>query len=237
MADDIPAYKLLSVIVPVYNERNTVTEILRRMRQVDLPIDKEIVVVDDGSTDGTDRVLAAQEDSTVKVVTHPTNRGKGAAVRTGLEASRGDAVLIQDADLEYDPGDWPTLLNPMLKGRAKVVYGSRYRGERETVSMLHYVADRSLSIAASLLYNSTISDIQTCFKLFDRDVIDSITIESDGFELEPEITAKLLRSGQKIWEVPVSFAGRNQAEGRKFTWKDQLSALRTLVRLRFTPRS
>src|SRR4051794_39757238 len=190
-----PSYKLLSVIVPVYNERNTVTEILRRMRRVELPLDLEVIVVNDGSNDGTDRVLAALEDSTVRVVTHATNRGKGAAVRTGLESARGDLVLIQDADLEYDPSEWPLLLAPILNGRTKVVFGSRYRGARETVSIRRWVADRSLSIMASVLYNTAISDIETCLKLFDRTVIDGITIEADGFDLEPEITAKLLRSG------------------------------------------
>jgi glycosyltransferase involved in cell wall biosynthesis len=229
---DTPRYKLLSVIVPVYNEHNTVGEIIRRMRKVELPLELEIVVVNDGSTDGTDKVVGLVEDSTVRVVSHSTNRGKGAAVRTGLEAARGDIVLIQDADLEYDPEDWPRLLVPILKGRAQVVYGSRYRGERETSSIRHYIADRSLALFASMLFNTAISDIQTCFKVFDRDVIDAIGIESDGFDLEPEITAKLLRSRFKIYEVPVSFSGRGGDEGRKFTWRDQLGAMRTLVKYR-----
>jgi glycosyltransferase involved in cell wall biosynthesis len=232
-AQRVPSpYRLLSVIVPVYNERNTVTEILRRMRLVELPLDLEIIVVDDGSTDGTDKVLAAMEDSTVRMLRHPVNRGKGAAVRTALEVARGDLVLIQDADLEYDPADWTRLLAPLLAGRTKVVFGSRYGGERETTSMVHYVADRSLSLAAGILYNTAISDIQTCFKLFDRTVLDGLGLEADRFGIEPEITAKLLRSGQRIYEVPVSYHGRRRAEGRKFTWRDELAALATLVRYR-----
>ena len=228
-----PAYKLLSVIVPVFNERNTVTEIVRRMRRVELPVDLEIVIVDDGSTDGTDRVLAALEDSTVRVLTHPSNQGKGAAVRTGLAVARGDLVLIQDADLEYDPEDWTRMLAPMLKGRAKVVYGSRYMGEREAVSLRRWMADRGLSVLASVLYNSAISDMQTCFKLIDGEVIRSLTISADHFELEPEITARVLRAGHRIYEVPITFSGRQRSEGRKYTWKDGMAAAATLVRLRF----
>src|SRR4051794_20851270 len=228
-------YKLLSVIVPVYNERNTVGEIIRRMRNVELPVDREIIVVDDGSTDGTDKVLAAVEDSTVRVVRHDANRGKGAAVRTGLKAARGDVVLIQDADLEYGPEDWPRLIAPILRGRAHVVFGSRYLGEREAMSIAHYLADRSLSLFAGLLFNTAISDIQTGFKVFNREVLDGLEIESDGFDLEPEITAKLLRSKRRIYEVAVSFSGRSQEEGRKFTWRDQLGAMRTLVKYRVRP--
>ena len=230
MAD--PSYKLLSVLVPVYNERNTVTEIIRRMRRVELPIDLEIVVIDDGSTDGTDRVLQAQEDSTVRLIRHAENQGKGAAVRTGLQAARGDLVLIQDADLEYDPEDWNRLLAPILRGRTRVVFGSRYLGEREAVSLRRWMADRGLSLLTSLLYNSAISDVNTCLKLVDRDLLESIRITSEHFELEPEITAKLLRSGERIYEVPISYAGRRRSEGRKYTWKDGFSAASTLLRLR-----
>ena len=146
------SHRLLSVIVPVYNERNTVAEILRRMRSVDLPVDLEVVVVDDGSTDGTDKVLAALEDSTVRLVRHAANRGKAAAVRTGLEHARGQLVLIQDADLEYDPEDWPRLLDPVLKGKARVVYGSRFRGERMTMPLQRWVSNRALAMATSLIY-------------------------------------------------------------------------------------
>jgi glycosyltransferase involved in cell wall biosynthesis len=225
-------YRLLSVVVPVYNERNTVGEIIRRMRLVDLPIDREIIVVDDGSVDGTDKILAALEDSTIRVASHETNRGKGAAVRTGVSRARGDLVLIQDADLEYDPQDWPRLLAPLLQGRSKVVYGSRYLGEREATSLLRWAGDRSLSVLTALLFNATVSDVETGYKLIDREVLDSLDLTSDRFDFEPEITAKLLRHRYRIYEVPVTYAGRAGTEGRKFTWRDGLAAARTLIRLR-----
>jgi glycosyltransferase involved in cell wall biosynthesis len=228
----VSGYRLLTVIVPVYNERNTVGEIIRRMRMVELPIDREIIVVDDGSSDGTDKILAALEDSTIRVASHETNRGKGAAVRTGISLARGDVVLIQDADLEYDPQEWPRLLAPLLQGRAKVVYGSRYLGERETTSLLRWAGDRSLSVLTALLFNATISDIETGYKLIDREVLDGLDLTSDRFDFEPEITVKLLRRHYRIYEVPVTYAGRADDEGRKFTWRDGLAAARTLVRLR-----
>jgi glycosyltransferase involved in cell wall biosynthesis len=228
----VTEYRLLSVIVPVYNERNTVGEIIRRMRLVDLPIDREIIVVDDGSSDGTDKILAALQDSTIRVVSHETNRGKGAAVRTGVSLARGDVVLIQDADLEYDPQQWPRLLAPLLEGRAKVVYGSRYLGEREATTLLRWAGDRSLSVLTALLFNATLSDIETGYKLVDRQVLDSLDLTSDRFDFEPEITAKLLRRHYRIYEVPVTYAGRAGTDGRKFTWRDGLAAARTLIRLR-----
>ena len=226
-------YRSLSVVVPVYNERTTVVEILRRMRQVDLPVDLEIVVVDDGSNDGTEKVLGALEDSTLRVIHHPANRGKGAAIRTGLEHARGDLLLIQDADLEYDPDDWPLLLAPLMKGKAQVVYGSRFTGERRNLLFWHWVGNKFLSLVTNVLYNTTLSDMETCYKLFDRSVLDGITIKSDRFEFEPEITAKLLRRGYHIYEVPISYSGRDRDEGKKITWTDGFGALATLVRYRF----
>ena len=226
-------YRTLSVIVPVFNERNTVAEILRRIRAVELPMALEVVVVDDGSTDGTDKVLSALQDSTVRVVTHRTNQGKGAAVRTGVNTARGELVLIQDADLEYDPDDWPRLLEPMMKGKARVVYGSRFTGERRAMRPTQWMGNRLLTLTAIVLYRSTLSDMETCYKLFDRTVLDAITIESDGFDFEPEITAKVLRRGYRIYEVPVSYTGRDASEGTKFEWHDGVRAFTALVRYRF----
>ncbi len=236
-SDEAPAgphFDMLSVIVPVYNERTTVAEIVRRIRAVDIPLSLEVIAVDDGLTDGTDKVLAALTDSTVRVLVHPVNQGKGAAIRTGLAAARGDLVLIQDADLEYDPDDWPKLLEPILKGKARVVYGSRFTGERKNMLPLHWIGNRFLSLVTNVLYSSTLSDMETCYKLFDRRVLEGITVQSDRFDFEPEITAKVLRRGHRIYEVPISYAGREMVDGKKITWRDGLGALRALIRFRFT---
>ncbi|MGH8976115.1 MAG: glycosyltransferase family 2 protein, partial [Acidimicrobiia bacterium] len=199
-------YKKLSVIVPVFDERTTVAEIIRRARQVELPLEREIIVVDDGSTDGTHEILGHLADSTVRVVTHPENRGKGAAIRTGLSHATGDLVLIQDADLEYDPDDWPGLLAPVFKGRAQVVYGSRFTGERRNMLFWHWVGNRFLTLVTNALYNTTLSDMETCYKLFDRQVLNGIALTSERFGFEPEVTAKVLRTGVRIYEVPISYA-------------------------------
>lgn len=228
-----PRFRTLSVIVPVFNERSTVAEIVRRMRSVDLPIEREIVVVDDGSDDGTGAVLTQLRDSTVRVITHPHNRGKGAAIRTGLENAMGDLVLVQDADLEYDPEDWPRLLAPVLKRRARVVYGSRFTGERRNMLFLHWMGNRFLSLVTNVLYNSTLSDMETCYKLFDRRVLDGMQLRADRFDFDPEFTAKVLRRDIRIYEVPISYAGRELSEGKKITWQDGVSALWTLVKYRF----
>jgi glycosyltransferase involved in cell wall biosynthesis len=231
--DATPKYRKLSVIVPIYNERNTVAEVVRRMRAVELPVEREILLVDDGSTDGTRDVLHQLSDSTVRVLMHPHNRGKGAAIRSGLEQVSGDLVLIQDADLEYDPEDWPRLLAPVLRGRAEVVYGSRFTGERRNMLFLHWVGNRFLSLVTNVLYNTTLSDMETCYKLFDRRVLDGMTLRADRFDFEPEVTAKVLRRGIRIYEVPISYVGREFDEGKKITWRDGLVALWTLVKYRF----
>jgi glycosyltransferase involved in cell wall biosynthesis len=232
----LPTFSTLSVIMPVFNERSTVAEIIRRMRAVQLPgqLNLQIVVVDDGSSDGSDKVLRALEDSTVRVVTHQQNQGKGAAIRTGLALATGDLLLIQDADLEYDPDDWPRLLDPVLKGKARVVYGSRFTGERKNMLPMHWAGNRFLSLVTNILYSSTLSDMETCYKLFDARVIDGMTVVSNRFDFEPEITAKVLRRGHRIYEVPISYAGREVHEGKKITWRDGFGALTALIRFRFT---
>ncbi len=227
-------YRTLSVIMPVFNERSTVAEVIRRMRAVDLPVVLQIIAVDDGSSDGSEKVLRALEDSTVRVLRHHANEGKGAAIRTGLAEARGDLILIQDSDLEYDPSDWPRLLDPILRGKSRVVYGSRFTGERKNMLPLHWMGNRLLSLVTNILYSSTLSDMETCYKLFDSEVLEGLTIVSNRFEFEPEITAKVLRRGHRIYEVPISYAGREPSEGKKITWRDGFGALKALVKFRFT---
>jgi len=230
-----PKLRKLSVVVPVFNERNTLVEIVRRMRAVELPdsIEREIIVVDDGSDDGTRDVLKQLGDSTVRIIMHERNRGKGAAVRTGAANATGEYVLVQDADLEYDPDDWPKLLNPILRGRTRVVYGSRFTGERRNMLFAHWIGNRFLSLVTNLLYNTTLSDMETCYKVLDRRLFDDLSLSADRFDIEPEITAKILKRGIRIYEVPISYAGREFDEGKKITWRDGFAALWTLVKYRF----
>lgn len=230
-----PKLRKLSVVVPVYNERNTLPEIVRRVRTVDLPdgIDREVIVVDDGSTDGTRDVLRQLGDSTVRVVLHDRNQGKGAALRTGFALATGDYVLVQDADLEYDPNDWPKLLAPVLSGKARVVYGSRFTGERRNMLLPHWIGNRFLSLVTNVLYNTTLSDMETCYKLVDRSLVEQFELRSNRFEIEPELTAKILKRGVRIYEVPISYSGREFSEGKKITWKDGFTALWSLLKYRF----
>ena len=230
-----PKLRKLSVIVPVFNERTTLVEALRRMRAVELPdgIEREIIVVDDGSSDGTRDVLRQLGDSTVRVIVHDGNRGKGAAVRTGLAVATGDYVLIQDADLEYDPEDWPKLIAPVLRGKARVVYGSRFTGERRNMLFFHWVGNRMLSLVTNVLYNTTLSDMETCYKLVDRELLLDLGLRCNRFDIEPEITSKILKRKIRIYEVPISYTGREFDEGKKITWRDGFAALWTLIKFRF----
>lgn len=224
----------LSIIIPVYNEKNTIKEIIRRVRSVQLDnIEKEIIVVDDKSTDGTREILKMEEDSGLRVLYHPKNQGKGASIRTGLKYATGDLIVIQDADLEYDPEDYHKLIGPILKSKAQVVYGSRFTGEHRNMFFWHYIGNRFLSLVTDLLYNTTLSDMETGYKLFTKEAVDGITIKSDRFNFEPEITAKILKKGIRIYEVPISYAGREFSEGKKITWRDGFVALWTLIKYRF----
>ena len=225
----------LSILIPVYNERRTIAEAVRRARTVELPVDREILIIDDGSTDGTGEIIKRLADSTVRVLHQPTNMGKGAALRRGFQESTGDYVVVYDADLEYDPRDWPALLRPALEGEARAVYGSRFTGERRNMMFWHWVGNRFLSLVTNVLYNTTLSDMETCSKLIEGDLIRSLRFTSNRFDIEPEITAKLLRSGVRIYEVPIRYAGREIDEGKKISWKDGFPALWALVKYRFVP--
>ncbi len=221
----------LSVVIPVYNEKNYILEIIRRVKAVQ--IEKEIIIVDDCSTDGTREILEGLAAKGEKVIFHEKNMGKGAALRTGFRNVTGDYVIVQDADLEYDPDDFHKLLAPVLKGKAEVVYGSRFTGERRNMFFHHWVGNRFLTLITNILYNTTISDMETCYKLFRTDIIKSIDIKSNRFNFEPEITAKVLKKGIRIYEVPISYTGREFSEGKKISWVDGISALWTLIKCRF----
>ncbi len=240
----------LSVVMPVYNEEDTVAEIIRRVRAVDLTVpvgfgsdsgsavhlERDIIVVDDGSTDGTRdilRELKGQADTTV--VYHERNQGKGAAVRTGLHHATGDIVLIQDADLEYDPRDYPLLLQPILENRAEVVYGSRFRGgPTRAMFFWHMVGNRFLTLVTNVLYDSILSDMETCYKVFTRRVAGQIDLKASGWGFDPEITAQILKLGYRIYEVPITYTGREFGEGKKIGWRDGLTVLWTLVKYRLS---
>ena len=226
-------YQLLSIVVPVFNERNTVGEAIRRVREAPLDIEREVIIVDDGSQDGTADIIKRLADSTVRLVSYPDNRGKGAAVRRGIEEARGDLIVVQDADLEYDPRDFARMLRPLQEGQARAVYGSRFTGERRNMFFWHWVGNRFLSLMTNVLFNTTLSDMETCYKMFDGDLLRSLNLTANRFEFEPEVTAKTLRMGVRIWEVPISYAGREVHEGKKITWRDGFPALWMLLRVRF----
>jgi glycosyltransferase involved in cell wall biosynthesis len=225
----------LSVIMPVYNEQETLSEILRQVRAVDLPdVDIEILAVDDGSTDGSREVLADEAQAgDMRVFYHAQNRGKGAAVRTAIEHASGDILVIQDADLEYDPRDYPTLIRPIVEGRVTVVYGSRFLGPRKAMLFWHMLGNKLLTLTTNILYNAILSDMETCYKCFRADVLQGIPLRSRRFEFEPEVTAKVLKRGHRIFEVPISYYGREYHEGKKISWRDAPLAFWTLIKYRF----
>ncbi|MBK9123340.1 MAG: glycosyltransferase family 2 protein [Chloroflexi bacterium] len=221
--------------MPCFNEVNTVEEVLKRVMAVGLA--DEVIIVDDGSTDGTRDVLAeieAQALPGVRVLYHTANKGKGAALVTGFAESTGDVLLIQDADFEYDPRDYPSLLQPIEEGIAKVVYGSRFLGgPRKAMNFWNMVANKSLTLATNILYNAILSDMETCYKCFRAEVVRGMIIRARGFEFEPEVTAKVLKQGIRIYEVPISYNGREWTEGKKIKWHDAPKALWTLLKYRF----
>jgi glycosyltransferase involved in cell wall biosynthesis len=222
----------LSVVIPVYNEKKSLLEIVRRVQAV--PIEKEIILVDDFSTDGTREVLRDLEKREFKVLYHEKNHGKGAALRTGFRRATGEFVIVQDADLEYDPNDYSRLIQPILEGRADVVYGSRFSGQRKNMTSLHTLGNLFLTGVTNIFYGTSITDMETCYKLFRRETIQGIRIECNRFNFEPEVTAKLLKRGLRIVEVPISYSGRSASEGKKITWRDGFSAVWTLIKYRFT---
>ena len=225
----------LSVLMPVYNEARTIDQILRLVSEV--PIDKEIVVVDDGSVDGTREILQCWDGrSGVRVFLHPRNMGKGRAVRTALKEARGEILVIQDADLEYDPAEYAVLLRPIEAGRADVVYGSRFFGssERRVQFFWHTVANRLLTVISNVFTNLNLSDMATCYKAFHRRVVPALDLESKRFGVDAEFTVKVARAGFRIFEVPISYFGRSQAEGKKIRMKDGFSALGALIKHSFS---
>lgn len=226
----------LSVLIPVYNEAATLAEVVERVRCV--PLELEIIAVDDASTDGSGDLLdvLARDGRIDHVVHHPANRGKGAAVRSGLAVARGDVVVVQDADLEYDPADLPTLVKPIADGRADAVFGSRFQGGPHRVLYFwHAVGNRFLTLLSNMLTDLNLSDMETCYKLVRADVLKRLPLSSDRFGFEVEITARLAQAGARIWELPISYSGRTYAEGKKITWRDGWAALFHILRFNLLP--
>jgi glycosyltransferase involved in cell wall biosynthesis len=227
---------LLSIVMPVYNEKDTLFEIIRRVLEVPVELEKELVLVDDCSKDGTrglyPQLAARFPGASIRLVQHEVNQGKGAAVRAGFAAARGDVVLIQDSDLEYDPKDYPKLLKPILDGRADVVYGSRFVGgdEHRVLYFWHYLGNKFLTLLSNVFTNLNLTDMETCYKVFRAEVLRNMRLRSDRFGIEPEMTAKVARGRWRIYEVGISYSGRSYEEGKKITWKDGLKALYCIVR-------
>lgn len=231
----------LSIIMPVYNEEKTIKEIIRRVLVAPLPPgwQKEIIIIDDASTDGTTKVIKSFEDEKIRIITHSKNQGKGAAIRSGLKKATGDALVIQDADLEYNPGDYQKLLVPIISQKARIVYGSRLKtlkfriwGENKTPLPLHYLVNRWLTFLTNLLYGSKLTDMETGYKMMTKEVYRKLDLVSDRFEMEPEITIKILKMGYRITEIPITTCPRSYGEGKKIKAQDALKALWTLLKYR-----
>jgi glycosyltransferase involved in cell wall biosynthesis len=231
----------LSVIIPVYNEESTIQEILVKVNKLKLPgIQKEIIVVDDFSQDKSKEIVKKLNLGNVKLYGHKKNKGKGAAVVTGIKKSTGDIIIIQDADLEYNPNDYPKLLKPIVEGKAKVVYGSRLKnyplritGKKKTPLITHYLGNKLLTYITNILYGNGLTDMETCYKVFKREVIQGIEINAKRFDFEPEFTAKIMKKGIRIHEVPIKVKPRGYEEGKKITWRDGFIAVWTLLKYRF----
>jgi glycosyltransferase involved in cell wall biosynthesis len=224
---------LLSVVMPVYNERETIEEIIKRVLAV--PVRIELVVVDDCSQDGTRDILARlQRECGFKLFLQEKNQGKGAALRRGFREVAGDIVVIQDADLEYSPEEYPDLIELICSGRADVVYGSRFLGRHRVFMFTHYVGNRLLTTITNVLYNTMLTDMETCYKVMRADVLRSMTLESNGFGIEPELTAKIFKRKYRVYEIPITYDGRGYDEGKKITWRDGVTALWVLLKYRFT---
>ena len=227
----------LSIIIPVYNEEKNILEVLKNVKKVNLGnITKEIIIIDDFSTDSTRKVLSKLKDKNTKIFFHQKNQGKGAAIRMGLKHITGDIIIIQDADLEYDPAEYPKLLKPIIENKTKVVYGSRLESIKQNLKnmyKLHYFGNMFLTIMTNILYGARITDMETCYKVMRKEVIENIRLRARRFDFEPEITAKILKRGYKIIEIPIGFVGRTFNEGKKITWRDGIKALYYLVKYRF----
>ena len=224
---------LLSVVMPVFNEKATIEEILTRTLAVPLRI--QLIVVDDCSTDGTREMLTTlQRDMGFTLILQPQNAGKGSALRRGFQEVRGDLVVIQDADLEYSPEEFPDLIGLICDGRADVVFGSRFLGKHRVFMFTHYMGNRFLTMATNVLYNTMLTDMETCYKVMRTEVLHSMTLEANGFGIEPELTAKIFKRGYRVYEVPISYDGRSYEEGKKIGWRDGFVALWVLLKFRFT---